>query len=230
MLSLGHPGRITLLHNLKAAANSGAKPDAERALDRLVQLREDARFAQVMARSGVLAEPEGLKVAQAEAARAERAAVTARTEAVIAAKALSDHRATGRPRWRRTWGWVTGANDRHQATEAALLACSTEAEGQVIEAESRSRQAAEAMKRATDRHAIAARTFREGWQAKAVHADERIAAVEAALELLHQRPELACMGPGGLLKTGYRIADIQNRAALDQAEEVDLTVQGPGWP
>lgn len=229
MLGLDHPDRILLLHDLKAAANAGAKPDAERALDSLLQLRDDARYTQVMARSGVLAEPESLKVAQREAGRAERAAATARTEAASATQTLSDHR-TAPPRWRRTWGRVTGASARHRTAEAALLTLTVECEGRVAEAEGLSRKAAEALKQATDRHTVAARSFREGWQVQATHAAERIAAVEAALELLHLRPELAWMGPGGLLKTGYRVTEIQNRAVLDQGEELDLAVKGPGWP
>lgn len=229
MLGLDHPDRILLLHDLKAAANAGAKPDAERALDTLLQLRDDARYAQVMARSGVLAEPESLKVAQREAGRAERAAATARTEAAAATQALSDHR-TAPPRWRRTWGRVTGADARHRTAEAALLTRTVECEGRVAEAEGLSRKAAEALKQATDRHTVAARSFREGWQVQATHAAERIAAVEAAMELLHLRPELAQMGPGGLLRTGYRVTENQNRAVLDQDEGIDLTVKGPGWP
>ena len=228
MLSLDHPHRISLLHDLKAAANAGAKPDGERAMDSLVQLREDARFAQVMARTGVLAEPEDLKAARTEAARVERAAAAARNEAEAAAKALSNHRTMARPRWRRAWGWMTGANDRHRAIEATLLVRSTESEQRATEVESLSRKAADALKRGVDRHTASSRTFREGWQVEASHAAERIAAVEAALELLHQRPELARMGPGGLLKIGYRITETQNRAELDKVE--DLTVQGPGWP
>ena len=230
MLSLNRPDTIILLHDLKARANMGAKADPERARDALVQMREDAEHAKVMARSWVPPEPAELKAARSAANDAARAARAARTRAEAAAQALSAHRAAARSGWRRLLGWASGANDRHRAAETALAAAKTKRDSEATEAESTGQKAAAALTQAQDRHHAAGRSFREGWQAEAAHAAERIAAVEAALELLFQRPELARMGPSGLLKTGYGIADIRNRAALDQAEDVDHAVGGPSWP
>lgn len=230
MLSLNRPDSILLLHDLKARANMGAKEDADRARDVLVQMREDAELAKVMAQSGIPPEPAELKTARSTAADAARAAREARARAETASQTLSDHQASARSGWRRLLGWANGANDRHRIAEVALVAARKKREAEVAETEGTRQEAASALTRAQDRYQAATRSFREGWKAQAAHAAERIAAVEAALELLYQRPELARMGPGGLLKTGYQVADIRNRAALDQAEDVDLTTRGPGWP
>lgn len=230
MLSLNRPNNILLLHDLKAMANMGAKNDADRALDTLVRMREDAEQAKVMARSGTLPEPADLKAARSTADDAAGTASEAWTRADAAARALSAHQASARSGWRRLLGWASRANDRHRAAEAALVAVKKKCQIELAEAESISQRAASALIRAQDRYQAATRSFREGWQAEASHAAERIAAVEAALELLYQRPELSRMGPGGLLRTGYQVADTRNRAALDQTEDVDLPVQGAGWP
>jgi len=230
MLSLNRPENIILLHDLKARANMGAKDDADRARDVLVQMREDAEHAKVMARSGTPPEPAYLKVARSTADDAARAAREARTRTEAAAKALTDHQALARSGWRRLLGWASGANDRHRTAEGTLVAARKRREAEVAEAEGTNQKAASALTQAQDRYQAASRSFREAWKAEAAHAAERIAAVEAALELLYQRPELARVGPGGLLRTGYQVMDIRNRAALDQTEDVDFTARGLGWP
>ncbi len=56
--------------------------------------------------------------------------------------------------------------------------------------------------------------------------------MEAGLELLYQRPELARIGPGGLLKMGYAITDARNRAKPnpDHDPEAGVTATGLGRP
>ena len=56
--------------------------------------------------------------------------------------------------------------------------------------------------------------------------------MEAGLELLYQRPELARMGPAGLLRMGYVITDARNRAKPDPDHdpEAGVTVRGLGRP
>jgi hypothetical protein len=232
LLSLDRPDRINFLHEAKGRAHVGAKPNAERAMDGLVEMREAARLDQVLAESGTVAEPAELVAAREANDAAARASREARSAAQAARDALAVHAEAEPAGWRRLVGWLTGANERHRASAATLAAAVAQRGTVLTRAEERARQAGTALQRATERHQAAIRSFRDGCKAAAVFAPARIAAVEAGLELLYQRPELARMGPAGLLRMGYAITDARNRAKpdLDHDPEAGVTVTGLGRP
>lgn len=227
-LSLDRPDRITLLHDAKALANIGAKSDIDRARDALVGMREAAEQAKVLVRSATVPEPADLATARTANIAAGEAARTARAEAEAATTAIRSHAAVVPTGWRRVVGWASGTTDRHRAAGAALTAIEAQRTAAVAEAEERARQAAVAVRKATERHQAAIRSCRETYQAEAATAPARIAAVEAALELLYQRPELARVGPAGLLRAGYSITDMRKRLTLVPEAEADVTV-GSRW-
>ncbi len=227
-LSLDRPDRITLLHDAKALANIGAKSDIDRARDALVGMREAAEQAKVLVRSATVPEPADLATARTANIAAGEAARTARAEAEAATTAIRSHAAVVPTGWRRVVGWASGTMGRHRAAGAALTAIEVQRTAAVAEAEERARQAAVAVRKATERHQAAIRSCRETYQAEAATAPARIAAVEAALELLYQRPELARVGPAGLLRAGYSITDMRKRLTLVPEAEADVTV-GSRW-
>lgn len=232
MLALDRPDRINALHLLKAAANKGALVDAERSVTDLVQMRDDAGFAQVMAASGRLAEPEALIAARATAAQAARERDGREAEALAAGDRLRDHRGQAPQGWRRLLGSLTGANERHRMVEASLAATKSNLDATVSTAESAVRKARQGLETATRNHEAADRAYREGWRTEASFAPARIAAADAALTLLHQRPDLARLGPGGLLKAGYCIVDATVPTGPMSALEDDfgLSATVPGGP
>lgn len=201
-------------------------------MDGLVEMREAARLDQVLAESGTVAEPAELVAAREANDAAARASREARSAAQAARDALAVHAEAEPAGWRRLVGWLTGANERHRASAATLAAAVAQRGTVLTRAEERARQAGTALQRATERHQAAIRSFRDGCKAAAVFAPARIAAVEAGLELLYQRPELARMGPAGLLRMGYAITDARNRAKpdLDHDPEAGVTVTGLGRP
>lgn len=232
LLSLDRSDRITVLHEAKGRAYVGAKPDAERAMDGLVEMREAARLDQVLAQTGTVTEPADLVAAREANDAASKALREARSAAKAADEALAAHAEATPAGWRRLIGWMSGANERHRAAAANLAKAQAQRTSAVTRAEERSRREATALDRATERHQAAIRSFRDSCKAAAAFAPARIAAVEAGLELLYQRPELARIGPGGLLRVGYAITDARDRAKPDPDHdpEAGVTVRGLGSP
>lgn len=222
-LSLDRPDRIHFLHDAKGWANSGAKADLDRARDELVGMREAAELAQVLLRTATLPEPADLTEARGADLTAVVAARAARTEAAAASAARRTHAAGTPSGWRRLVGWASGANARHRAAEADLAATEAVRARAVDEAEAQARRVATTLRQAIERHEAAVRACREGYRAEAMAAPARIASVEAALDLLYQRPELARMGPAGLLRMGHTITAARNRATVDPEAEAHVS-------
>lgn len=191
-------------------------------------MREAAELAQVLLRTATLPEPADLTEARGADLTAVVAARAARTEAAAASAARRTHAAGTPAGWHRLVGWASGANARHRAVEADLAAAEAERARAVDEAEAQARRAATALRQATERHEAAVRACREGYRAEAMAGPARIASVEAALDLLYQRPELARMGPAGLLRMGHTIIDARNRATLDPDAEAHVSAT-PRW-
>lgn len=227
-MSLDRPDRILLLHEAKGRANCGAKSDLDRARDELVAMREAAELAQALARTATLPEPADLEAARGADLTAVVAARSARSEVAAASAARRMHAAGTPAGWRRLVGWASGANARHRAAEAGLASAEAQRTRAADEAEAQARRTATALRQATERHETAVRACREGYRAEARAAPGRIAAVEAALDLLYQRPELGRMGPAGLLRMGYTITDAKNRATLDPEADAHVSAT-PRW-
>ncbi|NEU11107.1 hypothetical protein G3T14_03050 [Methylobacterium sp. BTF04] len=230
LVALDRMDRINVLHLLKAGANKGALVDAERAVSDLVQMRDDAAFAQVMAVSGRLAKPEALLAARARAATAQKERDVDQAAALAASDRLRDHRSQAPRGWRRILGSLTGANDAHRTVEAALTATKSELEARAAKTATAVYKAHQALETATRNHEVADLAYREGWRTQASFAPARIAAADAGLTLLHQRPDLARLGPGGLLKAGYRVvgATMPPDPMTGMEDDFGLSVTVPG--
>ncbi|NEU12802.1 hypothetical protein G3T14_11730 [Methylobacterium sp. BTF04] len=232
VISLHRPAHISNLCDLVHQSRKLTCPNEEHARDALVQLRDNAAYARVMAQSATLAEPEDLKAARAALERAEKAAAPFRAAVTPAIVELKCHLFSAPPKsgWRGLMAWMTGAAERHQRIGTDLKGRKAKAEADMEAANLVSSKAERRLATLISVHTVADRAFRQGWEAEAKGAPERIAAIEAALELLFQRPDLGRMGPSGLLKMGYRIAGSRNqlKPGQDVTDDEPLTVRAFG--
>ena len=205
-LALDRPDRTNTVHELLAEANRLAQCDLDQASGDLSFTIENARFAQVMAKSD-LEKPPSLKAARAKEAEASRAAILCRADVKAAARRyLEGCDAPPRSWWRRVLGWVTGENKKQLAAVAALAATADRARSVASIAEAGHRQARNAFEIEEKRHEERSRCHRAEWERLAKLAPARIAAANAGLALLGQRPDLARMGAAGLSNLVTEIA------------------------
>lgn len=203
-ISLGLAAHTPALTEILALASRNALSQDERVVVEFGAIEDEARFAKSMI-DALPREPETLIEARKRVVTARNRVEAMEASADQALQAMNNVQRP-RPWWRRTIGYFSGENARHSRSISAARLAAENAKSALHQARNERLSEESRLAVAFQQHQERTREHIEKWTKQAAFAEERLAAVVQAKELLKRLPGAAALGPAGLFELGRRLA------------------------